>query len=230
MPAPTTKALTVTQFLASLPEDRRPAVKALRAEIRKNIDPKFKESMDGGMISWALPLSVYPPGYHCTPNTPLPFAALASQKSHIGIYLFCVYCEKDGPELFAKEWKATGKRLDMGKSCVRVKRLDDIPAGVVGRAIKRITAARFVASYEAALPASVLEKRAKQAAKAAPKQATEKRTTAKKSAAKKTTRKKATRKKAAQPKAADRKKAPRKKVARKQATRKQAARQRVARR
>ncbi len=159
-----TKTTTVTEFLAALPEDRRRAIKALRTAIRSNIDKPFKESVQGGMLSWSLPHSVYPDGYHCNPEQPLPFVSVASQKHHIGLYLFCVYSLPDGPERFSKEWLASGKTLDMGKSCVRIKRLEDVPLDVVGRAIKRITAKKFVAAYEAALPASAKQKIARRKA------------------------------------------------------------------
>ncbi|MDG2149498.1 MAG: DUF1801 domain-containing protein [Planctomycetota bacterium] len=158
-----TKSQTVTEFLASLSDDRRPAIKALRTVIRKNIDKKFKESMENGALAWTLPHSVYPHGYHCNPEQPVPFVGIASQKSHIGLYLFCVYTQPGEAERFREEWLATGKKLNMGKSCVRVKKLEDIPLEVVGRAIKRITAKKFVASYEASLPESVKKKRARKA-------------------------------------------------------------------
>lgn len=185
-----TKPMTVTGLLASLPEDRRRTIKALRTVIRKNLDPAFRESIQGGMLSYVLPHSVYPDGYHCDPSQPLPYASVASQKHHVGLYLFCVYCEADGPELFRKQWLASGKKLDMGKSCVRVKTLEDIPLDVVGRAIKRVTARKFVKSYEAALPESVKQKRAGKLAgtkrpasrKASPKQAARKKVLRKKAA------------------------------------------------
>lgn len=210
-----TKSPTVAQFLAALPEDRRKTIKALRDVIRKNVDPKVKESVGGHFLSWSIPHSVYPHGYHCKPSDPLPFVGIASQKRHIGIYLFCVYTAKDGPETFAREWKKTGKRLDMGKGCVRVTKLEDIPLDVVGRTIKRMTVKKFIAAYEAALPASVLAKRERQAAGGR-----------KKAAGKKTTRRKAPRPKAAARKATTRKKAVRKKAAPKRAARKKAARKR----
>jgi len=180
---------TVTQYLASLPEDRRRIVKALRAVIRKNLDGKFKESIQSGGLAYTLPHSVYPEGYHCNPKDPLPFAGVLSQKNHVGLYLFCVYCEKDGPQSFAKAWRQAGKKLDMGKSCVRIKKLEDIPLEVVGRAVKRITAKKFVASYEASLPAGVKAKRAKAARAAGP--AAGKKPATRKTATRKTAAKKA---------------------------------------
>ena len=163
MPA---KSPTVAEYLAALPEDRRRAIKALRTVIRKNLDKPIKESIEGHFLSYSLPHSVYPHGYHCNPDQPLPFVSIASQKNHIGLYLFCVYTQADGPERFKKEWLATGKKLDMGKSCVRVKKLDDIALEVVGKAIKRMTAKKFIAAYEAVLPEKELQRRAKKAAAA----------------------------------------------------------------
>lgn len=138
-------------YLDGLPEDRRRVVRAIRTTIRKNLNPGFKEGIQYGMIGYFVPHSVYPAGYHCDPKQPLPFASLASQKNHIGIYLFCLYSDPDGMERFVKAWKATGKRLDMGKSCVRVKTLEDVPLEVLGRAIKRVSVEKYVAAYEAGL-------------------------------------------------------------------------------
>lgn len=145
-PAPT----TVAKYLAALPEDRRKALKAVRKVVRANLDPKFKEGIQYGMIGYFLPHSVYPAGYHVDPAQPLPFASLASQKHHMALYLFCIYAVPGEAERFAAKWKATGNRLDMGKSCVRFRKLEDVPLQVVGDAIRRVTANRFVAAYEAA--------------------------------------------------------------------------------
>ncbi len=143
------KPTTPKAYLDSLPEDRKRAISAIRTVIRKNLNPGFKEGMQYGMIGYYVPHSVYPDGYHCDPKQPLPFASLASQKNHIGIYLFCLYSSPGDMAKFVEEWEATGKRLDMGKSCVRVKRLEEVPLEVLGRAIKRATVKKFVAAYEA---------------------------------------------------------------------------------
>ncbi len=163
----TTKPKTIKEFLASLTEERRRAIVALRKVIKKNIDKKFAEVFDNGAIGYVLPHSVYPNGYHCDPKQPLPFAGIASQKNHIGLYLFCIYVDPKGEQSFRKEWLAAGKRLDMGKSCVRVKKLDDIPLDVVGRVFKGVTANKFIASYEAGLSDAVRQKLARKAAKKA---------------------------------------------------------------
>lgn len=177
------EAKTVREYLASLPADRREAIEAIRAVVNANIDKAFEEGIQYGMPAWYLPHSKYPAGYHCDPKQPLPFASLASQKNHIGIYLFCIYGNEGHEKTFREEWLATGKKLDMGKACVRVKRLDDVPLEVVGRAFKRMSATKFVAHYEAALAASGTgQRRSKVATKKRP----AKKTVAKKKAAKKT--------------------------------------------
>ena len=154
------KPTTVDEYLAGLPEDRRTAIEAIRKVINKNLDKKFEEGIQYGMVGYYLPHSHYPAGYHCSPDQPLPFASVASQKNHIGLYLFCIYCSEESKDQFREEWLATGKKLDMGKSCVRIKKLEDLPLEVLGRAIKRATAKRFVAAYEAAIPSRASKKAA----------------------------------------------------------------------
>ena len=154
---------TIKSYLASLSPERLEMVEAIRAVIAKNIGPQFEEGMQYGMPAWYLPHSEYEHGYHCDPKQPLPFASVASQKSHVGIYLFCIYCTPGEQERFAAEWKKTGCRLDMGKSCIRVKSLDQVPLPVIGRAIKRATAKKFVKAYETVIPDSVKKKRAAKA-------------------------------------------------------------------
>jgi len=140
----------VEDYLASLSEDRRIALAAIRGAILEGIDGRFEEGMQYGMIGYYLPHSEYPKGYHCDPKQPLPFASLASQKRHIGLYLFCVYTDAEVQAWFVEEWKKTGMRLDMGKSCIRLRRLAEVPLELVTRLFKRVTAERFIASYEGA--------------------------------------------------------------------------------
>ena len=184
------KPTTAAAYLAALPQDRREALEAIRKVVRKNLDPKFEEGIQYGMLAWYLPHSEYPAGYHCDPKQPLPFASIASQKNHIGLYLFCIYCSEDDKQRFVEEWKASGKKLDMGKSCVRVKKLEDIPMDVLGRAFKRATAKKFVAAYEGSLSGTARKQASKK--KSAKKKATKKATT-KKAATKKKSAGKATR-------------------------------------
>lgn len=171
------KATTAAEYLKGLDPDRKKALAAIRKVIKANLDPKIKEMMTYGMIGYVIPFSVYPGGYHCNPETPLPFANLASQKAYMAIYLFCIYGNPEEKARLEKEWKAAGKKLDMGKACIRVKKLDDVPLDVLGAAIKRITAAKFIKQYERDIPASVKAKAAKKpAAKKAPKKVSVKKT------------------------------------------------------
>lgn len=143
------EAKSVDEYLAQLPEDRREMIEALREVILANIDEPFEEGMQYGMPGYYLPHSAYPAGYHCDPKQPLPFASIASQKNNVSLYLFCVYTDPKVEAWFREEWKRTGKRLDMGKSCVRVRRLEEIPLDLIGQLFRRVKAADFVAAYEA---------------------------------------------------------------------------------
>lgn len=151
-------ATTVTAYLASLPPDRRATIATVREVIRSNLDPAYEEGMQYGMIGYYVPHRVYPPGYHANPKQPLPFAALASQKNHLSLYLMGVYTGSDdgGGESkqarwFREAWAKTGKRLDMGRACVRFKRVEDLALDVIGEAIRRIPAKTYIAEYEATL-------------------------------------------------------------------------------
>ena len=158
------KATTVAQYLRELPGDRRSALTALRAVFRDNCDDGIVERMSYGMIGYHVSFEAYPAGYHCDPSMPLPFAGLASQKNHMSLYMMCHYADADDAAWFQKAWKATGKKLDMGRSCVRFKRLEDVPLDVVAEAIRRMPSRRYVGVYEAAFAG-----RAKPAKKAAKK-------------------------------------------------------------
>ncbi len=158
------KPTTVEAYLAGLPEDRREAIEAIREVVLANLDEPFEEGIQYGMIGYYLPHSVYPDGYHCDPRQPLPFASIANQKRHIGLYLFCIYGNGKEEARFREEWVKAGKKLDMGKACVRVKKLEDVPLKVVGRAFKRMTAKKFLKHYEAAIPESKRKKATKKVA------------------------------------------------------------------
>jgi hypothetical protein len=154
------KAATVDDYLDELPEERRDAIQAVRKVILKNLDKKYKEEMQYGMIGYNVPLSVYPPGYHCTPNTPLPFAALANQKNYMSLYLMPVYGEGETNTWFQEEWAKTGKKLDMGKSCIRFKKAEDLALDVIAAAIKRIPVKVYIQQVEASIERSKKEKAA----------------------------------------------------------------------
>jgi hypothetical protein len=154
------KAATVQQYLAELPADRRSAIQSVRAVILENLDPTFEEGMQYGMIGYYLPHSVYPPGYHCDPKQPLPFICLASQKNYMSVYLGCVYGPKR-EKPFREAWAKSGKRLDMGKSCVRFRKLDDLALDVIGEAIRRVPARAFIKEYESIIKDTLRRSRAR---------------------------------------------------------------------
>lgn len=146
------KATTVDAYIAELPEDRQKAISELRKVIKKNIPKGFKEGMGYGMMGWSIPHSIYPAGYHCKPTDPLPFMGLASQKNFIAVYHMGVYAD---PKLL--KWfqdahtKASPKKLDMGKSCIRYKKPEDIPYKLIGELASKITVDEWIANYEKAL-------------------------------------------------------------------------------
>ena len=142
------KATTVKDYLAQLPEDRRTAIQAVREVILKNLDHEFEEGMQYGMIGYYVPHSVYPPGYHCDPRQPLPFVNLASQKNHMALYLMCLYSDSSQLKSFESAWKKTGKKLDMGKSCIRFKKVEDLALDVIGEAIRRVPARKHIEIFE----------------------------------------------------------------------------------
>lgn len=139
------EATTVEEYLEELPEDRAEALQAVREMILANLDDGFVETMNWGMISYEVPLETYPDTYN---GRPLMYAALASQKNHMAVYLTSVYATDELREAFVADYRATGKKLDMGKSCVRFKGLDQLPLEVVGRAIAAHTADSFVELVE----------------------------------------------------------------------------------
>ena len=157
------KATTVAQYLKELPEDRRVAISAIRSMILKNLDKDFEERIQYGMIGYSVPHRIFPDGYHCDPKQPLPFVSVASQKNHMAVYLMCIYMDKS-EEDFRKAWLKTGKKLDMGKSCIRFKKLEDVALDVIAEVIRNITVKGFVARYQEELQKNVAKKPAKKTA------------------------------------------------------------------
>ena len=150
-------ASTVEAYIRSLPEDRRAAISAVREVILENLDASYEEGMQYGMIGYYVPHRVYPKGYHCNPKVPLPFAGLASQKNHLSLYLMSVYCGCVGESAgnrharwFREAWAATGKKLDMGKACIRFKKVEELPLDLIGEAIRRVPASTYIEFCEAA--------------------------------------------------------------------------------
>ena len=142
------KALTAEEYLDNLPDDRKKIITQLRNTIRKNLPKGFKESMGYGMLCYVVPHSIYPPGYHCDPKLALPFISLASQKNHIAIYHMGLYGGKY-LDWFQKEWKNhSDKKLDMGKSCIRFKKPEDIPLDLIAELCTKMTPEDWIAVYE----------------------------------------------------------------------------------
>ena len=143
------KAITVDAYIAELPADRQEAISKLRKEIKKNLPKGFEEGMGYGMIGYVVPHSIYPNGYHCNPKLPLPFINIASQKNFIAVYHMGVYANPVLLKWFtAAHDKATSKKADMGKSCMRYKKPEDIPYTLFGELASKITPAEWIALYE----------------------------------------------------------------------------------
>ena len=147
--------LTPEQYLERLTPDRREAMSALRAVIAENLPPGFAETIQYGMISWVVPHGRYPAGYHCDPRQPLPFLSIASQKSHIALYHMGLYADTALLERFREAWaKAGTRKLDMGKSCIRFKKPEDIPLSLIGELCGWMSVDAWIALYESGLKRS----------------------------------------------------------------------------
>jgi uncharacterized protein YdhG (YjbR/CyaY superfamily) len=143
------KATTVDAYLAEVPEDRQKAMMKLRAVIKKNLPKGFKEGMGYGMMGWDVPHSIYPSGYHCNPKDPLPFMGLASQKNSINLYHMGIYADPKLLKWFQEAHaKASSKKLDMGKSCIRYKKPEDIPFELIGELASKMTVDDYIHLYE----------------------------------------------------------------------------------
>ena len=144
------KAATVSEYLSSLPPDERADIRKVRAVIRKNLPKGYQESVQWGMICYTIPLSRYSGTYN---GQALCYAALAAQKHYHSVYLMNVYGDRDVEKWFRARYKATGKRPDMGKSCVRFRHADDLPLDLIGEAIARTSVNDYILSYEKSRPA-----------------------------------------------------------------------------
>jgi uncharacterized protein YdhG (YjbR/CyaY superfamily) len=145
------KALTPSDYIAELPEDRKKVMEQLRKTITDNLPEGFQEGMGYGMLGYAVPHSIYPKGYHCNPKDPLPFMGLASQKNFIAFYHMGVYADKNLYDWFVVEYgKRCKYKLDMGKSCVRFKKMDDIPYDLIAELVQKISVQDWIALYESA--------------------------------------------------------------------------------
>jgi hypothetical protein len=149
----------VEAYLEALPEDRRIALSTVRQTILENLSPGLVETLQYGHIGYVVPHTIYPFGYHCDPKQPLPYLGLASTKSHMALHMFCLYVDEERVAWFQEAYAKSGKKLDMGKACVRFKKLEDLPLEVLGEALRSLPVDRFVAKYDASIPESVKKKR-----------------------------------------------------------------------
>ena len=153
-----TKPETVEGYLAQLPNDRREAIEEVRSTILANLPDGYEEAFGFGMISYVVPLERYPDTYN---KAPLMVAALASQKNHMAVYLHSVYADPDLKDWFVGEYKATGKKIDMGASCVRFKKLENLPVELIGEAIAKTSVDAFIQRNEEVRAEAAAAKKAK---------------------------------------------------------------------
>jgi len=145
----TSGAKTPAEYIKELPADRKEAIAKLRDVVLKNLPDGFKEQMGYGMLGYVIPHTIYPPGYHCDPKLPLPFAGLASQKNFIAFYHMGIYAMPDLLKWFVAEYpKHSSAKLDMGKSCVRFKKPEYIPYKLIGELMKKVSVEKWVEGYE----------------------------------------------------------------------------------
>ena len=147
----TSKVTSVDQYINEAPEDRRAALQQLRAIILNNLPEGFQEEMSYGMIGYVVPHSIYPKGYHCTPKLPLPFMSFSSQKNSINFYHMGIYAKPELYDWFVAEYtKHSKQKLDIGKSCFRIKKPENIPFELIGELVKKMSVAEWIKTYEAA--------------------------------------------------------------------------------
>jgi hypothetical protein len=146
------KATTAAEYIEEVPHERQAAMKKLRTILNKNLPKGFAESMQYGMMSWVVPHSVYPDGYHCNPKQALPFISVASQKNYIALHHMGIYAMPSILKWYTDEYpKHSKKKLDMGKGCLRFKDMDDIPYKLIEELAKKITLKDWISTYEKAL-------------------------------------------------------------------------------
>ena len=147
----TSKATTVDQYIDEAPEDRRAALQQLRTIILENLPEGFNEEISYGMIGYVVPHSIYPKGYHCTPELPLPFMSFASQKNSINFSHMGIYAKPELYEWFVSEYpKHSKQKLDIGKSCIRIKKPENIPFELIGELAKKMSVTEWIETYEKA--------------------------------------------------------------------------------
>ena len=143
------EASSPDDYISQLPEERQEVLSKLREVINKNLPKGFEETMSYGMIGYVVPHATYPGGYHCDPKLPLPFMNIASQKNFIAVYHSGVYAQKELLDWFVAEYPKHSKRkLDMGKSCIRFKKMDDVPYDLIGELATKLTVDQWIDIYE----------------------------------------------------------------------------------
>lgn len=144
------KATTVDDYIEQLPPERKKPFSELRNHIKKNLPKGFAETISYGMPAFVVPHSKYPAGYHCDPKQPLPFISIASQKNFLALYHMGIYADPKLLNWFTAEYaKQVKTKLDMGKSCIRFKKPDDIPFTLIGELVSKMTPADWISLYEA---------------------------------------------------------------------------------
>jgi hypothetical protein len=147
----TSDAKNPDEYINSLPEDRKIYMEKLRNVILKNLPKGFQEGMGYGMMGYSVPHSIYPKGYHCKPTDPLPFMGFASQKNSINFYHMGIYANKELYDWFVAEYpKYSTRKLDMGKSCMRFKKFEDIPFDLIGELVTKVSVEDWIETYESA--------------------------------------------------------------------------------
>jgi uncharacterized protein YdhG (YjbR/CyaY superfamily) len=137
------------EYLATIPEDRKEQFEKLRKTINQHLPKGFEECIQYNMLGWVVPYSIYPSGYHCKPQTPLPFINLANQKGYIALYHMGVYAREDLLNWFQEAYPQHAKyKLDMGKSCIRFKRMDDIPYELIAELVSKMSPQDWISLYE----------------------------------------------------------------------------------
>lgn len=145
----TYEAKTPEEYIAQVPDDRKAGLQKLREIINQNLPKGFEEGMQYKMIGYYVPHSIFPDGYHCNPKEPLPFMSFASQKNSINLYHMGIYAKKELLDWFVAEFPKHSKRkLDMGKSCIRFKNVDDIPFDLIGELCTKISVENWINTYK----------------------------------------------------------------------------------
>jgi uncharacterized protein YdhG (YjbR/CyaY superfamily) len=141
--------MTVTDYIAQVPEVRLEGINTLRETILKNLPTGFEECISYGMVGYVVPHSIYPSGYHCDTKLPLPFMAFANQKNFISFYHMGIYADPTLMDWFTTEFAKRSKaKLDMGKSCIRFKKVEAIPFDLIGELVAKIAVNDWIATYE----------------------------------------------------------------------------------